>query len=230
MLKLVSRYKNKLTFLFLWISVFAVATPLATGWMMYGITRDTRQIYVYIPDKEGAININRSAASYSGSAEMIRKSLKDLLEVVYQSRNLQSTLAEELLESGITVDNFAVKPLNAANKPNMFSNEGNGDWRFFNFAAVSLSGLLAVDKIPQLMFFLATRPKLWYISALNIQPMDMPADLVSRFQKIEMDITAQGRTFERDSLVELIERRAHKNTMSVSMTFIVPIALEAGVI
>jgi hypothetical protein len=228
--KLVSaiQYKNKLTFLFLLIGVFVVLTPFATGWTLYGVTRDIRQILVYVPDEEMAINNRTSVQRYSANAETIQGFLTDLRRVIYEPRNLQGALAEEFLGSGLTVDNFAVRTVNAANKARTIPSKGTEDWKYFNFASVSLNGSLDVDKVSQFMFFLAGREKIWYISTLEIQPMDTPADFVNRFQKIEMDITTQGRTFERDSLLELIAKRANKNKLNVSMTFFVPVAMEDG--
>ena len=222
------QYKNKITFLFLLISVFAVLTPFASGWMLYGVTRDARQIRVYIPDKELAAATYAGARRYSANAGTIRESLTSLRRVVYEPRNLQGLLAEEFLESGLKVENFTVRPVNAANKTKTGPSKGGEDWKYFNFASVSLSGTLEVDKISQFIFFLATRQKIWNISALGIQPMDAPADFVTRFQKIETDITTQGRTFERDSLFELINKRSNKDKLSVSMAFLVPIVAEGG--
>jgi hypothetical protein len=228
-MKLVTQYKSKLTFLFLLIGVFVLLTPAATGWMIYGVTRDARQIYVYMPDEELAQGINSNVRRYSSTAEKIQSSLNVLRKVIYESQNLQSTLAEEFLESGLAVDNFTVKPIPPANKVKTVPSKGSEDWKFFNFATVSLSGALEVDNIPKFMFFLSTRPKLWHISTLDIQPMDAPADFVTRFQRVEKDITAQGRTFERDNLLKLINERANKNKMSVSLAFLVPITVEVGV-
>jgi hypothetical protein len=210
------------------ITIFVILTPLVTGWALYVTTCNARQTYVYIPDEESATDINNSVRRYSANAEKIDLLLKDLYKVVYKQQNLQNTLAEEFLESGLAVDNFAVKNVSSANKTKTIPSKGGEDWKYFNFATVSLSGSLEADKISQFIFFLSTRPKLWHISTLDMQPMDTPADLVNRFQKIEMDITTQGRTFERDSLLEIINKRSNKNKISVSMTFFVPIAAAEG--
>jgi hypothetical protein len=225
-IKLVNQYKNKLTFLFLLIGTCVVLTPLMTGWMLYKITCDTRQIYIYVPDEAMAIGIHSSVRRYAEHIETVQKSLDNLQEVVYESQNLQSSLAEEFLESGLAIDNFTVRTVPPANKTRTVPSKGSEDWKYFNFATVSLNGLLEANKISQLMFFLATRPKLWHMSVFEMQPMDSPADFVTRFQRTEMDITTQGRVFERDSLLELIAKRANKNKLSVSMTFFVPIVVE----
>jgi hypothetical protein len=222
------QYKNKLTFLFLIITIFVVLTPLATGLMLFGIVRDARQIYVYVSDKETGIAVNSTAKRYIVNAEGIQKSLTDLRRAVYESRNLQGTLAEEFLESGLTVDNFTVRAVNAANKARTVPSKGGEDWKHFNFASVSLNGSLDVDKVSQFMLFLATRRKLWYISSLEFQPMDTPADFVTRFRQIETDVMTQGRTFERDSLLELINKRANKKKLAVSVAFYAPISMEEG--
>jgi nitrate reductase NapE component len=219
------QYKNKLTFLFLIISIFVVLTPFVTGWMLYGMVRDARQIYSYIPDKETGMGINSTAKRYTINAEEIQKSLTDLHRVIYESQTLQATLAEEFLGSGLAVDNFTVRTVNAANKAKTIPSKGSEDWKYFNFATVALNGSLDVDKVSQFLLFLATRQKLWYISALEFQPMDTPADWVNRFQAIETDITVQGRTFERDSLLENINKRANKKKLTISVTFFVPISV-----
>jgi hypothetical protein len=221
------QYRNKLTLLFLVISVFIVLTPFLTGWMLYGIVGDIRQIYYfYTPDKAMAGGLNTNVRRYEVNAGEARKSLTDLQRVIYEPRSLQGTLAEEFLGSGLAADNFTVRTVSAANKAKTIPGKGGEDWKYFNFASATLNGSIEADKIPQLMFFLAARQKLWHISALEIQPMDTPADLVNRYQKIEMDIAAQGRTFERDSLLELINKRSNKNKISVSIAFFVPIIVE----
>jgi hypothetical protein len=227
-MKLVTQYKSKLTFLFLLIGIFVVLTPVVTGWTLYKFTCDARQIYVYIPDEELAQGVYSNVRRYSPSAEQIESSLGNLRKVVYESQNLQNTLAEEFLDSGLVVDNFTVRPIAPANKAKTVPSKGTEDWKFFNFATVSVSGSIEIDNLPKFMFFLATRPRIWHISTLNFQPMDAPADFVSRFQRIETDITTQGRTFERDNLLKLINERTNKNKMSVSLMFFVPITVEGS--
>jgi hypothetical protein len=225
-----AEYKTKLALLFALIGIFVILTPLAAGWMIFETVCGVRQIDVDIADDEFAAGVNTNVKRYEASAERVSQLLTGLRETVYEPRNLQGALAEELLESGLTVDSFTVKTTPAASKGRTVPTGKSGeDWKNFDFASVSLSGSVQVENVSKFMLFLAARQKLWYIAGFEISPLDTPSDFVTRFRRIETDIAAQGRTFERDSLLEQINKRSNKNALNVAMTFWVPIAAKSEV-
>jgi hypothetical protein len=222
-----TQYGHKLTLLFLLVGISAVLAPAWSGKMAYDAVMSIRQSIVLAADEKSALALFSAVKGYSGHAEKTESLLSSLKSAVYSPQNLQSAIAEELLKSNLTVETFSVR--NVTDKAKTIPARRTV-WKNFNFAAVSLSGTINTDKLADFMLFLATAPKLWYISALEIRPMDSPApaELVSRFRSVETEITPQGRTFEKNSVLDSIAKRTNKNTLSVSLTFFVPIETEGG--
>jgi hypothetical protein len=222
-----TQYRHKLTLLFIFIGASAALAPLWSTKMVYDATASIRQSLVLASDEKSALAAFSSVKGYSGHAEKTEKLLASLKSTIYSPRNLQSAIADELLQSNIAVETFSVK--NTTDKTKI-PNTGGAVWRNFDFAAVSLTGTVKTDKLADFMLFLTGRQKLWYISALEIRPLDSPApaELVSRFRNVETEITPQGRIFEKNSVLDSISKRTNKNTLGISLTFFVPVETEDG--
>jgi hypothetical protein len=195
--------------------------PILSGFLLYNAVCFTKQIFV-LRDDETAANINHTTAKgYSVTVENIDRSLRGLRDVAYSPRELQNTIAEELLKSGMSIDNFSVKPV--PNKTKRLPAAGGAGWKDFNFSTVTLSGIIDKDKVADFIIFLGTRQKIWYISSFEMHPLDTPAEFVFKFNKMFEDISTQNRNSERDAQVDLIGNRPYKNTLGVSLTFFVPV-------
>lgn len=194
--------------------------------MAYSAIASIRQSLVLAADEKSALANFSSVKGYSASAEKTEKLLSKLKSTVYSSRSLQNSIAEEFLKSNLAVEAFSVK--NITDKAKNIPNTKGTLWRNFDFAVVSLSGTVKTDKLADFILFLTSREKLWHVSSLEIRPLDSPApaELVSRFRSVETEITPQGRTFEKDSMLDSISKRINKNTLGISMTFFVPIEAE----
>jgi hypothetical protein len=213
-----------LTLLFALIGVSAILAPIWSAHMVYSAIASIRQSFVLASDEKSALAMSSAVRGYSGHAEKTETLLSSLKNTVYSPRNPQGAIAEELLKSDITVETFSVK--NVTDKARIIPNTRGTDWENFDFAAVSLNGTIKVNQLAGFMLFLTTRQKLWYVSTLETRPLDSPAELVSRFRNVESDITPQGRTFEKNTVLDTISTRANKNTLAVSLTFFVPIETE----
>jgi hypothetical protein len=223
-----ARYSRKLLVFFTFMAISVVLLPILSGDLLYGATAAIRQNLVLAQDEMSSLANHSAVKKYSDHILKTETLLASLKNTVYSSRILQNTIAEELLKSGLTVETFSVR--NIPNKERSIPNAKKLVWENFDFARVALNGKIPANKISDFILFLATREKIWYISALEIRPLDSPppADLVSRFRNVENEITPQGRNFEKNSILEAIANRTNKDTVYVSLLFIVPIDLEGG--
>ncbi|GHV42591.1 hypothetical protein FACS1894187_24920 [Synergistales bacterium] len=218
-----SQYKQNLSFLFITITLSIAFLPIWSGIMIYNTAGTARQILVLMDD-ERAANVNYGTVKkYSTTVEKIDTTLKELKNIAYSSRELQSEVAEELLVSGISVDSFSVKPV--INKARGIPITVNIDWNNFNFSTVSLIGTINKDKVADLVTFLGTREKIWHISSFEMRPLDTPTEYVLRYNKMVEEMAAQSRSTERDAQLDMINKRASQNTLAVSLTFLVPVRI-----
>lgn len=215
------QYRRKVTLLFTIIITSFVITPFISWWALYDSTTSLKQTLELMDDSQFAASVHAGVSGYAEHANGAEKILGGLQDVAYSPNSLQSTIAEELLTSGISVESFSVKNIPQPNKAKFVPNKDA--WKNFDLAIVSIAGTIGTSRLPECLLFLSTREKLWYISSLEMRPMDNPAELVSKFRKVETEISTKGRAFERDSLIDLISKRANKNTLSISLSFIVPI-------
>lgn len=216
-------YLKKMTFLVAIIFTISALTPMAILFLSYRTSATAMQINVLAEDLKDAERIFQSAADYKETFLKVNKAVAELEDkTIYPIDGIQNTLAEKLLEkSGIYIDNYNIKNVPPANKARAIPSMSGTEWKVFDFVHVSLQGTFPLSSIQDVLRFISAQEKLWHIESLQIRPLDIPTDLISRFYRAETEIS-DGRLAEKSSTLEEIEKRANKEVFQISMSFYAP--------